>query len=73
MTLLSNKKNLFALALLLVISANVKAQYNTLWIPDTLSGTTFNLNLKDTFSQIVNPPANQTITAGINNKFRGLH
>ncbi len=26
-----------------------KAQYNQLWIPDTLSGTTFNLTIKDTF------------------------
>ena len=45
------------------------AQYNPLWIPDTLSGTTFNLNIKDTFSQI--RPGQQTITAGINNKFWG--
>ena len=28
------------------------AQYNTLMIPDTLSGTTFNLALKDTFAQL---------------------
>lgn len=47
------------------------AQYNNLWIPDTLAGPVFNLNLKDTFAQIVNPPANQTITAGINGKFWG--
>ena len=45
------------------------SQYNTLWIPDTLSGTTFNLSLKDTFSQIL--PGNQTITAGINGSFWG--
>ncbi len=71
MTLFLRKRNLFALAFILLVSTNAKAQYNTLWIPDTLSGTTFNLNLRDTFSQIVNPPANQTITAGINNKFWG--
>lgn len=45
------------------------AQYNTLWIPDTLSGKTFNLTLKDTFSQILS--GQQTITGGINNKFWG--
>lgn len=41
-----------------------------MWIPDTLSGTTFNLNIKDTFAQIVNT-GNQTITGGINGKFWG--
>ena len=45
------------------------AQYNSLWIPDTLSGTTFNLNLRDTFKQL--RPGNQTITAGINGDFWG--
>lgn len=43
--------------------------YNTLWIPDTLSGTTFNLTMADTFAQIL--PGNQTITGGINGKFWG--
>jgi len=46
------------------------AQYNNLWIPDTLSGTNFNLAIKDTFAQIVNT-GNQTITGGINGKFWG--
>ena len=41
---------------------NAIGQYNTLWIPDTLSGTTFNLNMKDTFKQV--RPGNQTITGG---------
>lgn len=41
-----------------------------MWIPDTMSGTTFNLNIKDTFAQIV-PTGNQTITGGINGKFWG--
>jgi len=45
------------------------AQYNNLWIPDTLSGTTFNLTIKDTFSQL--RTGQQTITGGINNKFWG--
>ena len=48
---------------------NVIGQYNTLWIPDTLSGTTFNLNMKDTFKQV--RPGNQTITGGINGNFWG--
>ena len=56
-------------ALLSLVSNTSKAQYNNLWIPDTLSGTHFNLTLKDTFAQIV--PGNQTITSGINNKFWG--
>ncbi len=43
--------------------------YNTLWIPDTLSGTNFNLTIKDTFSQLT--VGNQTITAGINGKIWG--
>jgi blue copper oxidase len=43
--------------------------YNTLWIPDTLSGTNFNLIIKDTFSQLT--VGNQTITAGINGKIWG--
>jgi blue copper oxidase len=43
--------------------------YNTLWIPDTLAGTNFNLTIKDTFSQLT--VGNQTITAGINGKIWG--
>jgi bilirubin oxidase len=48
----------------------LQAQYNNLMIPDTLSGTTFHLSLKDTFAQIVNT-GNQTITGGINSKIWG--
>ena len=44
--------------------------YNTMWIPDTLSGTNFNLAVKDTFRQIVNT-GNQTITGGINGNIWG--
>ena len=48
---------------------SASAQYNTLIIPDTISGTTFNLNIKDTFKQFL--PGNQTITGGINGNFWG--
>lgn len=51
-------------------SENIFAQYNQLWIPDTLSGPNFNLTLKDTFAQIRS--GNQTITSAVNNnKFWG--
>lgn len=62
-------KQIFSITLLL-LSIICKAQYNNMWIPDTLSGTTFNLAIKDTFAQIVNS-GNQTITGGINGKFWG--
>ena len=45
------------------------AQYNTLWIPDSLSGTTFNLTLQDTFKQFL--PGQQTITEAINGNWWG--
>lgn len=45
------------------------AQYTTLHIPDTLSGTTFNLTIKDSFTQL--RPGNQTITGGINGNIWG--
>ncbi len=63
------KYTLGLLVLFMFLGFHSKAQYNNLWIPDTLNGTTFNLNIKDTFSQI--RPGQQTITAGINNKFWG--
>lgn len=53
----------------LASTASVAQSYNNLWIPDTLSGTNFNLTIKDTFAQLI--PGNQTITAGINGKFWG--
>ena len=40
------------------------AQYNTLIIPDTITGTNFNLTLKDTFAQF--RAGNQTITGAVN-------
>ena len=59
-----------AILILIFLCQNVKGQYNTMWIPDTLSGTQFNLTLQDTFAQIVNT-GQQTITSGINGKFWG--
>ena len=56
---------LFVLLNCCAINASL-AQYNTLMIPDTLSGTSFNLALKDTFAQL-RPTGNQTITGGVNN------
>ena len=49
---------------LLVSPAGFAQTYNTLWVPDTLSGTNFNLAVKDTFAQLVS--GNQTITGGLN-------
>ena len=60
---------LSCLAVMLAVSSHSQS-YNNMWIPDTLSGATFNLNIKDTFAQIVNT-GNQTITGGINGKFWG--
>ncbi|MBS1773804.1 MAG: multicopper oxidase domain-containing protein [Bacteroidetes bacterium] len=62
------RKCLFLLAFSLVQHA-VNAQYNNLWIPDTLSGTNFNLTIRDTFSQL--QTGNQTIAGGVNGKFWG--
>lgn len=57
------------MGLLSFSASSLHAQYNTLWIPDTLSGTNFDLTIKDTFAQLT--PGNQTITGGINGKFWG--
>ncbi len=62
-------KSLFTLIALIAWKLS-NAQYNQLWIPDTLTGTNFNLTIKDTFAQICNT-GNQTITGGINGKFWG--
>ena len=64
-------KKIATILILSFIQINsLRAQtYNQLWIPDTLAGTTFNLSLKDTFTQLL--PGNQTITAGINGNFWG--
>jgi len=70
---LFHQKNLvatIAIFILILFSGKSFSQYNTLWIPDTLTGPTFNLNIKDTFSQIISS-GNQTTTGGINGKFWG--
>lgn len=58
---------LFFISLCSVFAA--RSQYNPLWIPDTLSGTQFNLTMRDTFTQLIS--GNQTITGGINGRFWG--
>ncbi len=62
-------RKLFVAALVVMLATVAQAQYNPLVIPDTLSGTTFNLALRDTFKQFL--PGNQTITGGINGNFWG--
>jgi len=66
-------RKIYCLRLVLVLLAPltpIHAQYKNLWIPDTISGKTFNLNIRDTFSQLIST-GNQTITGGINGKFWG--
>lgn len=60
----------FLSLLTMLCGTEVSAQYNTLRIPDTLAGPTFNLTMKDTFTQIVTG-RNVTQTAGINSDFWG--
>ena len=56
----------FTFLLCFIFSFHSQAQtYNSLWIPDTLSGKNFNLVIKDTFKQVFT--GNQTITGAINN------
>jgi bilirubin oxidase len=62
------KKATFILSFILfnLLFIDVYSQtYTNLKIPDTLSGTQFNLALKDTFAQLKS--GNQTITGAINN------
>lgn len=65
-----SKKTALILAIFGLFHGLTAQSYNALWIPDTLSGTNFNLTIKDTFAQLVTP-GNQTLTGGINNKFWG--
>ncbi len=63
-------KKHFILFLFLFTSRLALAQtYNSLWIPDTLSGTNFTLTAVDTFKQMI--PGNQTITAAYNGNWMG--
>lgn len=55
---------LLSIVIIFLSGKNLSAQFNNLWIPDTISGTNFNLTINDTFAQL--RPGNQTITAGIN-------
>ena len=64
------KINLFPIAALFCTLSAQAQVYNDLRIPDTLSGTTFNLTVRDTFRQVV-PAGNQTITGGINSDIWG--
>jgi blue copper oxidase len=57
-------KKTLLLAVLLIFIGKANAQYNNMRIPDTISGTTFNLTIKDTFAQL--RPGNQTVTGGVN-------
>lgn len=61
-----SRKYLSVLLFAITMSSAFAQTYNNLWIPDTLSGTQFNLTIKDTFKQII-ATGNQTITGGINN------
>ncbi len=58
-----------SLSISLLNSALYAQTYNELWIPDTLSGTTFNLTLMESNLQLI--PGNVTITSGVNNSFWG--
>lgn len=62
-------KAFFLFTALTLCNVSFKAQYNALWIPDTLSGVNFNIAVKDTFKQIFS--GQQTITGGINANFWG--
>ena len=67
MTIKFNMKNKLQLVLLvLLISHGIRAQYNTMAMPEALTGTTFNLNIHETTKQLVT--GNQTITGAINNE-----
>ena len=60
----------FSILFAALVISGVNAQtYNQLWIPDTLSGSTFNLVAKDTMKQMLS--GNQTITAAYNGNWWG--
>ena len=64
-----NKLQTLILVGLSLTATNSQAQYNKMRIPDTMSGKTFNLVLKDTFTQF--KTGQTTITAGVNSNFWG--
>ncbi|MEI6410449.1 MAG: multicopper oxidase domain-containing protein [Bacteroidota bacterium] len=57
------------LALLLCAAQKANAQFNPLWIPDTLTGPVYNLTMQDTFKQFY--PGQQTITSAFNGNWWG--
>ena len=60
---------LIAILFTLVMTEASAQSYNQLWIPDTLSGSTFTLTAQDTMKQML--PGNQTITAAYNGNWWG--
>jgi bilirubin oxidase len=56
-------------AILLLFSQQTKAQFNKLWIPDTMAGPVYNLKMIDTFKQFL--PGQQTITSAFNGNWWG--
>ncbi len=59
--------NKIIIALFLVITPILYAQYNTIPVPEALYGTTFNLNIHESVKQI-KASGNQTVTGSINNE-----
>jgi bilirubin oxidase len=59
-----------ALICFVLIAQLAQAQYNDLWIPDSISGSDFTLEVRDTMKQI-RATGNQTITGGVNGDFWG--
>ncbi len=59
-------KKVILVAFIALNSIAIKAQYNTMSMPEALYGTTFNLNIHETTKQLTT--GNQTITGAINNE-----
>ncbi len=59
-------KKVILVAFIALNSIVIKAQYNTMSIPEALYGTTFNLNIHETTKQLTT--GNQTITGAINSE-----
>lgn len=62
-------KKFLLLCLLVLLSHYSWAQYNNLFIPDTIAGGNYNLIVKDTFKQL--RTGQQTITGAVNGDFWG--
>ncbi len=59
-------KNTLSLVITMLFAAFSHAQYNTMTMPEALTGTTFDLNIHESTKQLVS--GNQTITGSINNE-----